>query len=149
MWIISRGYHRGDDFIAVTTNTKYSHAVLLDYDKMTVLEAIAKGVVETPLDKYLRESHRFLLVKPKHWTPEKGAAAVAKGRTAIGAGYDIGGILGLPSKKRFYCSEFVAWSWGMPMDKKGITKIIHPKHLRELGLTMLNSKKRDSIADFE
>ncbi len=62
MWIISRGYNPGDDFIAVITNTKYSHAVLLDHEKMTVLEAIAEGVVETPLDKYLRESHRFLLV---------------------------------------------------------------------------------------
>lgn len=60
MWLVTRGYRTGDDVVAVVTNSRLSHASILDLQGKTVIEAIGKGVIETPLDKFLRELHRFV-----------------------------------------------------------------------------------------
>src|SRR6185503_9033896 len=105
MWLVVRGYHPGDDAIAIASNSPLSHAVVLDLSHSAVLEAIAKGVVLTPLEDFLRESHRLQIIKPNGWTPERGAAALARAKSAIGKKYDLFGIVGAPSSERYYCSE--------------------------------------------
>lgn len=40
MWIVVRGYHRGDDVIAVATNSPLSHATILDHSQLEVIEAV-------------------------------------------------------------------------------------------------------------
>ena len=70
--------------VSIATNAPLTHASILDLERETVVEAIGKGVMETPLKKFLTETHRVLLVKPHQWTPEAGKAAVAKARGQLG-----------------------------------------------------------------
>ena len=53
MWLVTRGYHPGDDVVAIATAAPLSHAAILDIDKLQVIEAIGKGVVATDLEKFL------------------------------------------------------------------------------------------------
>jgi len=148
MWIVVRGYHRGDDVIAVATDSPLSHATVFDHSQLEVIEAVGKGVVSKEVEVLLRASHRILLIRPDDWTPETGAQAVKNAREKLGAGYDFLGIIGLPSKKRFYCSELALWSMGIKVDKKGIKHIIHPRHMPLYGDVLFDSGSRDGISDY-
>jgi len=147
MWLVTRGYHTGDDVVAVATNAAFSHASILDQDKGTVIEAIAEGVIETPLDKFLSETHRVVLVEPKGWTPEIGKDAVNKARAQLGKSYDFLGTVGAPKEDRWYCSELAVWTMGIKVNEKGAKKVFHPKALMELGSILFDSKDRDGEPD--
>lgn len=82
---------------------------ILDVGKREIVEAVGKGVVVTPLDRYLSESHRVLIIEPDGWSPERGREALARARSQVGAGYDYLGIVGAPDDERFYCLELTAW----------------------------------------
>lgn len=148
MWLVARGYHAGDDVIAVATNAPLSHAVVLDKTRGEVVEAIGKGVVVTPLEKFVRESHRLRIIRPDAWTPKKGVEAAQRARSKIGAGYDYLGIVGVPSDEHFYCSELAAWSIGIKVDRKGPQHVLHPKDMDELGQVLFDSGGRDSQPDY-
>ncbi len=147
MWLVSRGYHLGDDIIAIATNSPVSHASVLDRDGEEVIEAIGKGVVLNRLEPFLRESHRVMLLRPDGWTPERGAAAVARARGAIGKGYDFLGVVGAPSSNHFYCSELAAWSMGFAVDRPGPQRVLHPRHLDRHGQVLFDSGDRDGVPD--
>ena len=74
MWLVIRGYTNAGNVFAMTTNSKFSHAALLDLENGTVIESVFAGTVERPLEKMIHNSHRLVLVKPKGWTPEKHTA---------------------------------------------------------------------------
>jgi hypothetical protein len=148
MWLVARGYHIGDDIIAIATNSPLSHACVLDLGRQEVIEALGHGVVATPLGEFLRHSHRLLVIRPNGWTREKGAEALARARGKVGSGYDFLGIVGAPSKTRFYCSELALWSMGFPVDRKGPHRIFHPRHLDERGEVLFDSRSRDAAPDF-
>jgi Permuted papain-like amidase enzyme, YaeF/YiiX, C92 family len=149
MWLVSRGYHLGDDLIAIATNSPLSHASILDLDRREVIEAVGRGVVAHGLDGFLRESHRVQIVRPEGWTAERGAAAVARARGAIGKGYDFLGIVGVPSADHFYCSELALWSMGIEVDRAGPHRVLHPRHLDRHGQLLFDSRERDGVADHE
>ncbi len=147
MWLVTRGYHAGDDVVAVATNSPLSHAAILDLDKQEVIEAIGTGVVVTHLRKFLREAHRVLVIKPEGWTEELGQLAVTKARTKVGQGYDFLGVVGVPDKDRWYCSELAAWSMGLEVNKLGPHKIIHPRNMHRHGKVLFDSRGRDGQSD--
>jgi len=147
MWLVSRGYHLGDDIIAIATNSPLSHASVLDLDGEQVIEAIGKGVVQSPLEPFLRESHRVQLVRPAGWTPASGADAVARARAAVGKGYDFLGIVGAPSSNHFYCSELALWSMKVTVDRLGPHRVLHPRDLDHHGDILFDSNDRDGAPD--
>ncbi|MBP9204343.1 MAG: hypothetical protein KBG28_10290 [Kofleriaceae bacterium] len=147
MILVVRGYHAGDDFIAVMSNAEYSHAMVLDLGRGEVIEAVGEGVIVTPLAKVLSESHQIMLIRPADFTVDAGRAALARARTTVGAGYDYTGIVGAPSRDRYYCSELAAWSWNVPVDRWGPGAVIHPEQLTALGEVLFTSGPRDGKPD--
>lgn len=148
MWLVVRGYHPGDDAIAIASNSPLSHAVVLDLSRAEVIEAIGKGVVATPLEAFLRESHRLQIIRPQGWTRERGAAALARARSAIGKKYDLLGIVGAPSSERYYCSELCLWSMELVVDRAGPNHVIHPRSMTRYGALLFDSHERDARPDF-
>jgi hypothetical protein len=112
-----------------------------------VIESLWTGNVETPLEDFLRISHRVVLVEPKGWTPETGANALIKVRTQLGKKYDFPGLIGFPSSNRWYCSELTAWSWGWQPDRFGPWHVIHPRRHLKMGRTLFESGQRDGQPD--
>ena len=147
MWLVSRGYRRGDDLVAISTFSSYSHVGILDHKKGEVIEPLWDGNVVTPLDEFLHISHRVVLVQPESWTPEKGGEAIAKARAQLGKKYDFGGLIGLPSTNRWYCSELAAWSWGRKPDRLGPWYVIHPRRHLKMGSILFESGPRDGKPD--
>jgi uncharacterized protein YycO len=147
MWLITRGYHGGDDLVATVTNSPLSHASLVDLEAEEVIEAIGSGVVVTPLVQFLRETHRLVLVKPEGFTPSRGKLAVERARGQVGAGYDFLGVVGVPDEDRWYCSELVAWSWDMQVNRYGPQNVLHPRRMPELGEVLFDSGERDAEPD--
>jgi hypothetical protein len=147
MWLVSRGYHLGDDIIAMATNSPLSHACVVDHERERVIEALGKGVLEAPLEPFLRESHRVQLLRPHGWTKQRGAAGLARARTALGRGYDILGIVGAPSSNHFYCSELALWSMGFPVDRAGPHRVRHPRNLERHAAVLFDSGDRDGDQD--
>lgn len=146
-WLVVRGYHPGDDVIAMGTNSELSHAVILDAERKYVIEAVEKGVVEKPLAELISESHRVQVIRPQGWTAELGLKAVERARSVLGSSYDWTGIVGAPSKKRYYCSELAAWSMSMKVDSPGPQHVIHPKNLYRLGQVLFDTGDRDQAPD--
>ena len=146
-WLVVRGYHASDDLIAMSTNSELSHALILDAETASVIEAVAVGVIESPLSRVIEESHRIQLIRPRGWTPERGREAVAKARSVVGSGYDFAGIVGLPFEEYFYCSELAAWSMSIPVDHAGPQHVLHPKNLYQLGELLVDTGERDTQPD--
>ncbi|MCO4762080.1 MAG: hypothetical protein KC502_11285 [Myxococcales bacterium] len=146
-WLVTRGYHTGDDVVSVASNKRFSHASILDLENLEVIEAVGTGVIRTPLLKFLREAHRVRLIRPKGWTPVKGRAAVDRVRAQIGAKYDFLGVVGAPSKKRWYCSELAAWSMGIKVNQAGTSHVLHPANLHKFGQLLWDTQARDGTPD--
>ena len=104
-WLVIRGYHATDNFVATVTNKPFSHAAVLDLDRDRVIEAEAQGVHESTLAQFVAKSHRLLLIRPMWAGPESSAAALAKARSLVGRPYDFLGLIGIDVPDRFYCSE--------------------------------------------
>ena len=147
MWLVCRSYRRGDDLVAISTFSSYSHVGILDHKKGEVIESLWGGNVITPLNEFLHLSHRVVLVQPKGWTPEKGDEALARARGQIGEKYDFCGLIGLPSTKRWYCSELAAWSWGRESDRFGPWYVIHPRRHLKMGSILFESGARNGEPD--
>ena len=147
MWLVTRGYHKGDDLIAVASNAPLSHASILDKENQAVVEAIGEGVVVTDLGKFLEETHRLVLVQPERWTPKEGLEALARARSQVGQGYDFLGIVGIPQEERWYCSELAAWSMGIRVNHRGPQHVLHPLKLLEQGQVLFDSKGRDGAPE--
>ncbi len=147
MWLVTRGYHRGDDVIAVATNSPLSHASILDLGKGQVIEAIGKGVVVTELRKFLRETHRMLLIRPRGWTPGTGKEFLARARGQVGKKYDYLGVVGAPQGHRWYCSELAAWSARIRVDRHGPKHVLHPRQMPRYGKVLFDTGQRDGVPD--
>ena len=147
MWLVTRGYRGGDNLVAISTCSYFSHVGILDHDRNVVIESLWSGNVETPLRDFLRISHRVVLIQPKGWTPEKGANALTKVRTQLGKKYDFQGLIGFPSSNRWYCSELAAWSWDRQSDRFGPWHVIHPRRHLKMGRTLFKSGPRNGQPD--
>ena len=147
MWLVTRGYHRADDVVAIATASALSHAAILDLGKRQVIEAVGKGVVATELGKFLHESYRLVLIQPPGFDCAKGQATVARASAKIGEGYDFLGTVGLPDDKRWYCSELAVWASGTEVDHIGPKNVLHPKSMLKLGKVLFDTGQRDGQPD--
>jgi hypothetical protein len=143
MWLVTRGYHTGDDIVAIATDSPLSHASILDFERSVVIEAVAEGVIETDLRQFLRETHRLVLIRPAQWTLDGGLTAVEKARNEIGKKYDYLGVVGLPKRDNWYCSELAAWSIGVSVHRKGPNHVLHPRNMHLLGDVLFDTGPRD------
>lgn len=104
-WLVVRGTHPGDQVVAAATAGTLTHAAVLDYERSEVIEATGAGVDSSPLRELLAQARRLVVVKPRGYSEEVGRAAVERARTRVGHGYDWLGTIGLPSDRRYYCTE--------------------------------------------
>jgi len=147
MWIVIRSYTNAGNLFAITTNSCFSHAALLDAENGVVIESIFVGTVESPLEQLIHNSHRLLLVKPEGWTPETGAAALARARAHLGKSFDHCGLIGFPDPEKWYCSELAMDAWQHPTGRAGPWNVIHPQRLFKLGTIVFDSGVRDGKLD--
>lgn len=104
-WLVIRGYHLSDHFVATVTNNPFSHAAVLDVERDRVIEAESKGIHFTPLAEFVAKSHRLMLIRPVWSSAASGPAALAKARSLVGRQYDFLGLIGVDVPDRYYCSE--------------------------------------------
>jgi hypothetical protein len=118
-WLVVRQYHSTDNLVSTVRNAPLSHAAVLDLSTDSVLEATAKGVHRTSLTEFVARSHRVQLLRPQWSTPANRQAALARGTSSIGKGYDFTGLAGWNHPDRLYCSElaveiYTPWRTGGP-----------------------------------
>lgn len=104
-WLVIRGYHATDNFVATVTNSPFSHAAVLDIERDRVIEAEAKGIHETPLAGFIAKSHRVLLIRPVWSDAASAPAALARARALVGRPYNFLGLIGVSVPESYYCSE--------------------------------------------
>ena len=51
MWLVIRSYTNAGNFFSIATNSRFSHAAVLDLDNGKVIESVFGGAVESPLEK--------------------------------------------------------------------------------------------------
>jgi hypothetical protein len=99
---------------AVDPGARWGHTAFFDRERGVMIEALLfKGVVETPIEKWLATypSYEFIAVN----TPEPDAGALWQ-REQVGKGYDYLGATSVPWRTswqdtdRWYCSEKDAYS---------------------------------------
>ncbi len=150
-WLVVRGYHSTDDLVAFGTNSAFSHAVVLDLTQNEIIEAVQPAVRIQTLPEFLANANRVRLVRPAGASTEggieRGREAVESARSVVGQSYDLFGAIGIPSDKRFYCSELAVWSWGIKVDKFGALNVVAPKDIHKYGNILFDSKDRDGVAE--
>ncbi len=143
-WLVIRGYKEADHLIVTATSTPLSHAAVLDLGNEQVVESVAKGVIRTPLRKFVHNAHRVLLIKPRWWNEDAGAAAAAEAQSLVGSGYDYAGLVGLSSDSRFYCSELAFHVYRKHhSDRDHIPMVIEPGQMYLWGQVLWDSYTRD------
>lgn len=106
-WLVIRGFSPANNMVATVTNMPLSHAAIYDADNDQVIEADGAGVHQTPLADFVATAQRLLIIRPVWAGPENSAAAVARAKSWLGAGYNFTGLVGLNMPKRYYCTQLV------------------------------------------
>jgi hypothetical protein len=141
-WLVVRGYTSTGDLVSVAGNSELSHVGILDRGHGEVIEAVSPAVAVLPLQRFLEESDRVVLVRPAGASRETGQLALFKARSQIGAEYDFLGTVGFPEAGKFYCSELAAWSIGREVDREGPGEILHPATMLQFGEVLFDSDYR-------
>ncbi len=143
-WLVTRGYHVSDTFVANATNIPLSHAGILDLDRMQIIEAEASGVHTTPLADFINKSHRILVIRPRWATDDNRDRALAFARAAVGKKYDFLGTIGINTPNRYYCSE-LAVAMYKPWHRRNehLPRVIEPGSLYLWGCILYDSDDRN------
>jgi protein tyrosine phosphatase (PTP) superfamily phosphohydrolase (DUF442 family) len=141
-WLVVRGSHVGDQAVAAATLGTLSHAAVLDKQKGEVIEALAGGVVVTPVRRLIAQAYRLVIVRPPGWTPEEGRAAVARARTRVGREYDWLGLVGAQQDARFYCTELAVDAYRGRERGWKLGRIIFPADVPALGTVLVDTGPR-------
>lgn len=141
-WIVVRGTHIGDQVVAGGSMAELTHAALYDRERDEVIEAVGSGVHASPARELLAQAYRFLIVRPRSWDAERGAAAVARARSRIGYDYDFLGTIGLQSDRRFYCTELCVDAYRAREQGWMPRGVIHPEHMTRFGQLVHDSGPR-------
>lgn len=156
-WILTRSYSKtGDAIVGVTLGESFSHAVVYDAERGTVIEAIRPEVREVSLESLLKRNRYAVVVRPVGISDEQRAAAVPRARSAIGASFDYIGMLGIDDKNRFYCSELAAWASQIPdaptivtpadlYDRAEVIYISGARDDKEVQTAALASRKQQAV----
>lgn len=143
-WLLSRAYAMTSDLIVLGTRGQdLSHGSIYDASRGTVIESIASGVREIPLEQFVARNHLVLIVRPAHMTAVDGRDAVARARTKLGAPFDATGMFGLDDPDRFYCSELVYWASQTAARTGSHEHVVTPSDLMKYGEVIFWSGERD------
>ena len=145
-WIVVRGTHPGDQVVAAASAARLTHAALLDVPRAEVIEAVGRGVTVSPLHELVAQAVRVQVVRPRGYTPEKGAAAIARARSRVGSGYDWLGTVGIQGDRSYYCTELCADAYGAREDGWMPHGVLHPEHMARYGELLFDSGMRDRTA---
>jgi hypothetical protein len=145
-WLVVRGTHIGDQVVAAGSAGELTHAALLDRESGTVIEAIGKGVIETPVSELVAQAHRLVIVRPRDYDAAEGTRAVARARSHLGYGYDWFGTLGLGARDRFYCTELAVDAYRAREKGWMPPGVIHPEHMERYGDVVFDSGPRPSAS---
>lgn len=141
-WLVTRGVHQTDNFVATVTNADLSHAAIYDAQKDEVIEAEGKGIHATALKDFVAKSRRVQVLRPMWSSEESSAHAVKKARGFIGKGYNYTGLVGLNTPNRYYCTQLVVKVYEPFMAEKPdnpIPKVIRPSQLYHWGRILYDS----------
>ena len=143
-WLLSRAYYATSDLIVLgTTGEALSHGSIYDATRGTVIESIASGVREIPLDQFVQRNHLVIVVRPSHMTAADGRAAVARARGKLGAPFDATGMFGFDDPDKFYCTELVYWASQTAARTGAHERVVTPSDLMKYGEVIYWSGKRD------
>jgi uncharacterized protein YycO len=143
-WILTRSYSLVGDAITVASiGEEVSHAVIYDAERGTIIEAITPTVREVPLENLLERNRLAIVIRPSRLSEDERRASVDRARSKVGARFDFGGLLGVQSEARFYCSELVLWA--SDLRAHGVRKpvVITPAALASHGEVIYLSGHRD------
>ena len=135
--------------MAALTRATLSHAVVFDKQTEEVIEAVSSGVRVTPLRVLLAQAHRLQIIRPPGWTPEAGAAAVARARARVGRKYDWLGLVGAQDDKRFYCTELAVDCYEGRKAGWKVGAVIFPADMQTIGTLTFDSGPRDQASALE
>ncbi len=140
-WLVLAGTHAGDRVVSTATMSELTHAGILDLQRGEVVEAVSPQVRAVPMKRFIADAQRVQLIHPTRWSIEAGVSAVERARGKRGAGYDFLGTIGLPSQKRFYCTELVVWAYRIEVDRKGPHRVLHPRSMQRYGTVIFDTGK--------
>jgi uncharacterized protein YycO len=144
-WLLSRAYYATSDLIVLGTRGEaLSHGSIYDASRGTVIESIASGVREIPLEQFVGRNHLVLVVRPTNMTADDGRGAVARARSKVGAPFDTAGMFGLDDPDRFYCSELVYWASQTAARTGAHERVVTPSDLMKYGEVIYWSGERDN-----
>lgn len=139
-WLVIRGTHATDDFIAGVRRAPFSHVAILDAGREEVIEAEGKGIHTTPLRTFLAKSRRLMLVRPQWGDGDCQEEALQRARDAVGRKYDFSGLVGLNHPERYYCSELAVAIYRPCFTRKErIPKVVAPDQLHAWGTILYDS----------
>ncbi len=143
-WILSRSYYIvSDGIVTLTPGEDLSHASIYDAKRDTIIESIGSGVREIPLEQLIGRNHYVIVVRPTGMTAADESEALARARSVVGAPYDIGGMFGLETPGKFYCSELVFWASQTEARSGRHETVVTPANLMRYGEVIYWSGKRD------
>ncbi len=143
-WLVIRGYHGVDNLVANATGIPLSHVAIYNADSLRVIEAEGKGVHRASLEEFVDKAFRLLIIRPRWWSAENGAAAWKRAAKLVGRDYDFLGTVGFNYPSRYYCSELavsVYRPWFRGTEK--FPAVIKPGELFLYGQIIYDSLPRD------
>jgi len=143
-WLLTRSYAwQGDGIVVLTGGENLSHASMYDAKRDTIIESIASGVREMPLEQLIGRNHFVIVVRPTGMTAADQSEALARARSMIGASYDYSGMFGVDTPNEFYCSELVFWASQTEARSGRHETVVTPSDLMKYGEVIYWSGKRD------
>jgi uncharacterized protein YycO len=142
-WLLTRGYFATSDVISLLTSGEdVSHASIYDAKKGTVIEAVGAGVREVTLEELLHRNHHIIVVRPTNMTAAERAHAVTRARSRLGQEFDKGGMIGLGTNDKVYCSELVWWASQSELHDDVHERVITPTELMKYSTVVYWSGER-------
>jgi len=108
-----------------------------------VIEAVASGVREIPIEQFVARNHLILVVRPANMTASDGREAVGRARSKVGAPFDGAGMFGFDDPDRYYCSELVYWASQTAARTGSQERVVTPADLMKYGEVIYWSGQRD------
>ena len=145
-WLVTRGYHASDNFVANATGVPLSHVAIFDKEKSLVIEADNSGVHTTPIIDFIDKSYRVLIIKPRWQNNSNTQQALDNAYKLVGKDYDFLGTIGINLKDKYYCSELAVHiykEWRSPKEK--LPTVIKPSELYLFGKILYDSLPRDEM----
>jgi uncharacterized protein YycO len=142
-WLVARGVHETDNFIAGATNMPLSHAAIYDADTDEVIEADASGVHTTALKDFLAKSQRVMVITPIWANELTRAAAIKRAKSQIGLNYNYTGLIGLDAPNSFYCTQLAIDAYKEAIEvnppQNPLPKVVKPGQMYHWGRIIYDS----------